>query len=366
MKIGILTISKSELSFGANLQCYALWKYLSSFENIDCEVIDLTRPCQWAYRTPKIKFPEEQLKNRLILKDRIKVLISRLRGRFRHSEKFKRFWDLTKFSKTIGIDQLYAGNLFYDVIIAGSDQIWNFGMLFYNTPFFLNFPFNGKKISYASSLSSCKLAELHKAEIKKYLSSFHRISVRENDAKNWLMENTGFPISCCVDPVFLLGQDEWSKLSSNKIYQGEYILVFYMGSSESFYSELEKMQEFLNLKIITLKCKNKSCLDNVANAGPIEFLSLIQHAEMVITNSFHCLAFSIIFQKKMLALKTKGNSSTFSRIETLLERAGLENQLVEENSLRSFDLNNLKTSNGIKLKNDIKFSKDFLTEALFS
>ena len=48
MKIGIITIHKSEVNYGACLQCYALWKYISNLGH-DCEVIDLLRPSQSGY-----------------------------------------------------------------------------------------------------------------------------------------------------------------------------------------------------------------------------------------------------------------------------------------------------------------------------
>ena len=47
--VGILTIQKSPSSYGANLQCYALWKYIKSL-GYNCDVIDLIRPCHQKYR----------------------------------------------------------------------------------------------------------------------------------------------------------------------------------------------------------------------------------------------------------------------------------------------------------------------------
>ena len=48
-KIGIITIHKSEVNYGACLQSFALWKFITDLGN-DCEIIDLSRPCHSDYK----------------------------------------------------------------------------------------------------------------------------------------------------------------------------------------------------------------------------------------------------------------------------------------------------------------------------
>ena len=48
-------------------------------------------------------------------------------------------------------------------------------------------------------------------------------------------------------------------------------------------------------------CRNKiKDAINLHDVGPFEYLELIDNAEFVITNSFHAVAFSSIFEKKLI------------------------------------------------------------------
>ena len=62
-------------------------------------------------------------------------------------------------------------------------------------------------------------------------------------------------------------------------------------------------------------------------AGPQEFLGYIHHAECVVTNSFHGIAFSIIFEKRFIGFlhETRGE-----RTRNILKICGLEDRLYEE------------------------------------
>ena len=54
------------------------------------------------------------------------------------------------------------------------------------------------------------------------------------------------------------------------------------------------------------------------NKGPMDFLGFIEKADMVITDSFHGTAMSIIFNKKFFVIKNNNNSKKFERIRELL------------------------------------------------
>lgn len=48
LRVGILTIHNSP-NYGASLQSYALYKYISQQSGIECEIIDLHRPHEDGY-----------------------------------------------------------------------------------------------------------------------------------------------------------------------------------------------------------------------------------------------------------------------------------------------------------------------------
>jgi hypothetical protein len=71
-----------------------------------------------------------------------------------------------------------------------------------------------------------------------------------------------------------------------------------------------------------------------AGFSPDEFLGYIDNADIVITNSFHCTVFSILFHKKFITVPhTRSNG----RIFDLLKSVGLENHLYDLDKLGFID-----------------------------
>ena len=94
-----------------------------------------------------------------------------------------------------------------------------------------------------------------------------------------------------------------------------------------------------------------------------EFLSYINNAEYVVTNSYHGTIFSLLFNKNFYAVKNKGGNV---RIENLLDLLNLEKRYIEkkeETDNQSFiDYDNVERKL-IELK---KESKSFLDRAINS
>ena len=63
------------------------------------------------------------------------------------------------------------------------------------------------------------------------------------------------------------------------------------------------------------------------SAGPAEFLGYLEHADCVLTNSFHGTAFSILLEKAFLAFR---HSTRNNRLEDLLNKLGLSSHMMEE------------------------------------
>ena len=76
---------------------------------------------------------------------------------------------------------------------------------------------------------------------------------------------------------------------------------------------------------ISLRATNADRHRMFYEAGVEEFLSLVKHAEYVVTNSFHGTAFSIIFNKQF-AVRQVWNTS---RVKTLLANVNLCDRFLE-------------------------------------
>lgn len=106
-----------------------------------------------------------------------------------------------------------------------------------------------------------------------------------------------------------------------------YILVYHIFNKTAGLSDFVKKEaRRRHLKIVSINDKEpRSYADIQMNdCGPLQFLSLIYNAELVIADSFHATAFSLIFNKDFMIFNS---SSNISRIRDLLEKVSLTDRL---------------------------------------
>ncbi|EGQ7866054.1 polysaccharide pyruvyl transferase family protein [Vibrio parahaemolyticus] len=317
-KIGILTIH-SVYNYGAMLQAYALFKFLSE-KNHNVEVID--------YRPYSIcRNYEFYWKDVLINPKRA---LSIIKQNLLHGSKFANFkLFLTKDIKTSecrynNFDDLK--NHKYDVLITGSDQIWNPYITGFDESFLLSFDTKSEKMAYSSSFGVSEIPDNWKHKVKNSLSYFSTIGVRENSGKKILDGILPFKdVESVLDPVFLLPKAFWEKEASHVITpQDKFLLVYTLEVNDNIIKYAKDIARDKSLKIVTLHPFKADydfadiCLNT---AGPKEFLSLILNATFIVTNSFHGTAFSIIFEKEFSCVL---HSKTGTRMLNLFENFSME------------------------------------------
>lgn len=213
----------------------------------------------------------------------------------------------------------------FDVLLAGSDQIWNvrakdfhFAYLFQGC--------HGRKVSYASSLGPLPI-DWSQYDVKEYaalLRGFSSVSVREEASRRILAPLVeDVPIELMPDPVFLLSAEEWRKLESDA-HPDRYILFYCLEPSREHVRLAHRLSKRLGLPVVSTGYRNiKDWLNPFIkqyDAGPCDFLSLIDHADVVLTSSFHGTAFSLIYGKPFWAI----DGLSDARIRDLLVKFGAE------------------------------------------
>ncbi|MEG2081169.1 MAG: polysaccharide pyruvyl transferase family protein, partial [Oscillospiraceae bacterium] len=308
-KIGTITFHWAT-NYGAIMQAYALQKYLKSIGK-ETEIIDYL----------PLSVNTIQKTNKLINREFSFFLKERKLNEFRKNElvlskrRYKSNKSLFKCAKD------------YDAIICGSDQIWNES--FTTTAerkttlsYFLNFADNVKKIAYAVSFGTDKLSEKMKSIITPELEKFTKIGVRENTGKE-ILSDLNINSDVVLDPTLLLSQDDYNKLLENKT----------MPKTQKVFSYIIHNNQTTAVKISNyLKTKFKEdANDNYydVNCGLYEWLYYIKNAEIVATNSFHGVVFSIIFNTPFIVVPVE-NSGMNDRVVTLLSSLGLEDRIVSE------------------------------------
>lgn len=323
-KIGILTYHDSD-NYGSVLQAYALSHYINSL-GADCKIID--------YRKPQVKnlynIWKRPTNRNAILTDIFQIpYYSKLKKRKKNFENFRK--KHLPLSSTLYTKQNDLKNSKYDLYLVGSDQVWNVNIVDFDTSYLLDFT-DKKKFSYAASFgSSIKNADsFHK--YKSLFQKFDKITVREIAGKNLCENELGLSADLVCDPVFLLSADQWRKLKSKITIKEDYIFCYFAGGVS------KEMEEFSKNLASKHNCKrvivmfdwhdwNKKKLIKCFESGPQEFLTLLDNAKFVCTNSFHGTALSIILNKDFYV----DGSHSDVRIKSLLAISNRENALVGSN-----------------------------------
>lgn len=375
-KIGIITIQRSEVNYGACLQCYALWSHIN--ENLgSCQVIDLLRPCHTKYIYSRGMGEKPKMSTRQKIRQFVYNLFRQntlTKEEQERLKKFREFNDKVQYSSSFrSVESLYKNIPDYDVYVSGSDQIWNPNMPFMNQPYLLEFVADGKKrISYASSFGVDKIDDISKTMYKYLLTKYSYISVREETGAQIVEEILGQRPQVVLDPVFLLNREEWTtrQRQPDKFIKEKYILLYMLKYNKIALKKASELAKKKGLKLYVVLSENRTIETPLAkqliNIGPAEWLWLIDNAETMLTTSFHGTAFSIIFKTPVIALIEQGKP-TNSRLQTLLSRFGLQELVVDINAFDvnvEHDYNNLFDSLTLTYERECNRAKDFLTKAI--
>ena len=214
-----------------------------------------------------------------------------------------------------------------DIFIVGSDQCW---CDISRNEFFLNFAGDCKKIAYAVSMGDGLIEDQIKIKIQEKTKKFDGISVREQ----YHQQQFNYKFSLCIDPVFLISMDEWramANVKNNLNIPKSYIFVYTIYGSKQMSDFLYILKKQTGLPIILVggvkKKINLSGITFMRGVGIEEWLSLINKATYVVTDSFHATAFSVIFEKNVYPF----SKNNYSRIDNMLKYFGLENIAIHPN-----------------------------------
>ncbi|CAH8286124.1 polysaccharide pyruvyl transferase [Mariniflexile fucanivorans] len=365
----IKTITCHEVyNYGASLQEYALLIYLKTLGH-EAETIH--------YKPPYLSkhFKLNDINNEFFSKNiifKLIYIILKLPKRLINLKRKKKFDEFSlnhiKSTKTLykSNENLKSNIPSADAYICGSDQIWN--SFFENgkdPAFYLDFvPDNKLKISYAASFAIDELEQNIKAFVKEKVSRLNHISVRESSGKKILNELGITSVTQVLDPVFLLESETWSELINVDKESEKYVFIYDFDSNPLIKIMAKKCKTEYGWKIITVNELINYADRNYFLEGPIKFLSLVKNAEFVISNSFHAVAFSIIFKKEFVVFNRHDKINT--RMRDLLASIG-QNQLLIQNEdmVKNHKFNNIDFKYVQKcLDSLIETSTQFLKNAL--
>ena len=352
MKVVIVTMP-NVYNCGASLQAYALQSFIESL-GFSVSILNYQPKYLKHYRLWRIseKFNKPCIRELYFvvkLPERIRALYSYRKKVFDNFT--KSYLNLQKkvYRSNSG---LLKANLESDYWVVGSDMVWNPTLPNgKDSSFFLNFPKKGNKLSYAASIASRDFSDSTFKNNLKLLSDFKSISVRETVSVEDLFKYGYSSVAVC-DPVFLLQKSFWENLVSD-----------YEEKDQVFLYDFENSKTVVDVA--------NSFKNNVINYfksdyyfGPKGFVKGILESKVVISNSFHATAFSILFNKEFYAVG-RNDLDINLRMQDLLDGVGLSDRfIVDVNDIEKVKEINWNGVNE-KLSQIIKLSKGFLTEGLF-
>lgn len=281
-----------------------------------------------------------------------------------------------------GWKNLCEGSKNYDVVFVGSDQVWGPLSLYAG---FYNLMFVDKSVpqfSYSSSFGKSFIMRHQEKGVAKFLKKMDAIGVREIRGAEIVRELTGREATVVADPTMLLSKEEWEDAirDSDAEINAPYILCYMLGPRTDNRRAVTALGQLLGIKIVTFNHmdwyepadENFGDIVN-SNSDCLDFVKLLKNAEYVLTDSFHCSVFSIIFHKKFLTfyrLPITNKQSSHSRIDSILKLMHLEERIIRNCDIRQADLaealkEDIDWPDVDKALNELREqSVKFLTEAL--
>ena len=334
-KVGIITFHGSH-NHGSVLQAYATQQTVKQL-GYDCEIINFRMESQKEYYS-LYRF---NYGRNMMAQD---FLMLPLQGKRKSlANKFEDFINnkLSLSGKELhNRKELETVSDKYDIYLTGSDQIWSNRIPElvkskedFTGVYFLDFVKTDKpRLSYASSVGEITYNEL--INKKDLLAKFNAVSTREQYGVDLLKKIITKDVALVLDPTFLLNKNDWGKvMTQEQIIKDKYVFLYTLRGLKNGRKWGKAVTEFAKKHGLKFVCVapffpiTASAAHNMVDAGPLDFLNLMKHAEVVFTDSFHGTAFSINLNKPFYTFV--GKNTTDNRKLGVMRQFGLEGRALE-------------------------------------
>ena len=354
-KIGcVIAYKNNHTNYGTSLVGYALIKKLQQLGN-DVEVINYVKHPTFKEKVViginqiRVTGFFNFLKKRFAPKPTNLNYINGIKIRTKAVEAYKERKLIPLFRDYVGFNALQKGSKNYDAIVVGSDQVWlplGLKTKFFNLLFVDD---NVRKIAYASSFGVSEIPLFQKKDTATYLDRFYRISVREQKGKEIVDSLSKKKAEVVADPTMLLDRSEWAEeITSSQVDTSvPYVFFYFLGNNPEARKAANELKAKTGLKIITIRHMDEFVEADEQfgdeapyDVNPEDFVKYIKDATYVLTDSFHCSAFSIQFQKKFMTfyrftVGAKGGRN--SRIDSLFDVLSVPREHIYQGDISKID-----------------------------
>lgn len=328
-KVAIITIIDLS-NYGNRLQNYAVNEILNK-RGFQPQTIKIVRCSKKDYLKNNIKKMVKEIPFIELEVQKIKSKIRIDKKRYVNFLIFSKKHLDTRYIYVYNDEQIKKKCKKYAYYAIGSDQIWNPQLKYAKDIDFADFAKPNQKVCFAPSFGISEIPEQYKSNIANCLKRISNISVREKVGANIIKELAGRDAEVIIDPTMLLSSEDWKKVEvkPNANLEKKYVFCYFLGKkTEEQKKKIAEIKKKYRLEEYSLMDKE---MPDLYTAGPGEFISLIEHAELVCTDSFHASVFSILFKRPFLVFPRGGNGEGMSnRLDTLLETFHLEKRNIDK------------------------------------
>ncbi len=220
-----------------------------------------------------------------------------------------------------------------DAYCTGSDQVWNSvwnrGIL---PCLYLDFiPKGAYKFAFAASFGQSRIDKEEVALTRGYLEQYRKLSVRESSAGDILRQQYGIAgARHILDPTLCLSPEEWREHTRKGKNRKDYILVYNLNRSREFDLYAVKLAKHTGLPLYRLCTRYDQLLrpgKSILIPEVWDFVSLIDEARYVLTDSFHATAFALNLGTEPICVYPKAFAG---RLESLLCMTGTQQRRIKD------------------------------------
>ena len=253
---------------------------------------------------------------------------------------------------------------------SGSDQIWNSSTLYVDPLYYLRFVPKYKRVALSPSFGRDFIADYNKKKMKKWISDYPYLSVREDSGVRLIKELTGRDATHLLDPTLVINSEEWKSILCVEDKPKDYILAYFLDEPSDYAKKcLKVLKEKYDCKIVAIpyKFNDMDYCDEITVAGPKEFVELVANAKVVCTDSFHGTVFALNMHTPFFTFeRVYGSANKQSeRMLSILRKVDMLDRYHPKNVVE--ELNNLDFEHSEEVLNvERKKAYDYVNNAINS
>lgn len=328
MKTGIVTMY-NPMDYGNRLQNYAMHRVLSGL-GLECETLVPRQPKKTSYRRGREKFVRKTYDaDPADAQQKSPEITRQIRfEEFACQYMPMREIDSVNFPPAVATD--------YQWLVTGGDSVWNPGIrenLGKIDNCLLSFAKSSQRVCMAPSLGGAEVPQHMRELYHAQWNKFPWLNVRSQEDACWIREITGRKAETMMDPILMVEGAHWHELIKplpDFDEQDPYCLVWL----DSHSGEGEKAEAILTERFPNApqrRCSIGAQGDAVVDsAGPCEFLYLMKHASVLLTDSYYGAVFAVQLGTPFVYVAGPEADAERNLVERMLELLEVSSQSAGE------------------------------------